>query len=156
MAARGNRPFLSIDILHPSLMASVTFRNLPLTAVFDQDTQKSVLSLDWALNSGIRAIHSVASGILTIPSINGVFSLQIGLPVVASLPTDLVLGRDWLQYCRESVSEPCFYLSSGVVDLRRPSIGNPFTLSLLLFVSIKIPQHTQHLLNPSPLIRTCQ
>ncbi|KAJ7653801.1 hypothetical protein B0H17DRAFT_1146959 [Mycena rosella] len=63
-----------------------------------------MLSLDWILNSGIHTVGSIASGILTLPCVNGVFSVQMNLSVVSGLPSDLVLGREWLQYCQESVS----------------------------------------------------
>ncbi|KAJ7691293.1 hypothetical protein B0H17DRAFT_1179642 [Mycena rosella] len=92
---------------------------MSLTTAFNCDTEKSLLSLDWVLNSGICAVCSVASGILTIPCVNGAFSVQMNLPVVSSLTSDLVLGQDWLQYCRESVPQTCFYLTSGPIDLRR-------------------------------------
>ncbi|KAJ7654758.1 hypothetical protein B0H17DRAFT_1186156 [Mycena rosella] len=101
------------------MATSATFQNMSLTTAFNCDTEKSLLSLDWVLNSGICAVCSVASGILTIPCVNGAFSVQMNLPVVSSLTSDLVLGQDWLQYCRESVPQTCFYLTSGPIDLRR-------------------------------------
>ncbi|KAJ7813280.1 hypothetical protein B0H14DRAFT_2854305, partial [Mycena olivaceomarginata] len=60
-----------------------TFRNLPLSTTFDQHADKSKLSLDWVLNSGVPASHSVASGILTLPSVDTVpdtcFQLSSGI-----------------------------------------------------------------------------
>ncbi|KAJ7127328.1 hypothetical protein C8R43DRAFT_1240451 [Mycena crocata] len=103
-------------------MTSATFCNLPLSTAFDSNAEKSALSLDWVLNSGVAAVRSAASGILTLPCENGVFCLEINLPIVSSLPFDLVLGRDCLQYCRESAPDTTIYLSSGQVDLRRPPI----------------------------------
>ncbi|KAJ7350876.1 hypothetical protein DFH08DRAFT_995936, partial [Mycena albidolilacea] len=101
-----------------------TFRNLPLSTMFDQHADKSKLSLDWVLNSGVPASHSVASGILTLPSVDSAFSAHINVAVTSSLSFDIVLGRDWLQYCREAVPDTCFQLSSGILDLRRPPLGS--------------------------------
>lgn len=109
---------------------SATFCNVSLSTTYDRDSERSVLSLDWVLCSGIRAVRSQASGILTIPSMDGIFSIQMNLPVVSALPFDLVLGRDWSQYCQDSISEPYFYLSylsSGEVDLWRRQTGNSAT-----------------------------
>ncbi|KAJ7898197.1 hypothetical protein B0H14DRAFT_2675275, partial [Mycena olivaceomarginata] len=92
-----------------------TFRNLPLSTTFDQHADKSKLSLDWVLNSGVPASHSVASGILTLPSVDSAFSAHI----------DVAVTSDWLQYCREAVPDTCFQLSSGILDLRRPPLGSP-------------------------------
>ncbi|KAJ7789429.1 hypothetical protein B0H14DRAFT_2944590, partial [Mycena olivaceomarginata] len=92
-----------------------TFRNLPLSTMFDQHADKSKLSLDWVLNSGVPASHSVASGILTLPSVDSAFSTHI----------DVAVTSDWLQYCREAVPDTCFQLSSGILDLRRPPLGSP-------------------------------
>ncbi|KAF8170541.1 hypothetical protein K438DRAFT_2024370, partial [Mycena galopus ATCC 62051] len=103
----------------PTTMTA-TFRNVPLSTTVNYDAERSLLSLDWVLSSGIRARHAVSSGILTVPCMNSVFSLQMDLCVVSSLPYDLVLGRDWIQYARESVADPRFILSSGIADLRLP------------------------------------
>ncbi|KAK7041134.1 hypothetical protein R3P38DRAFT_2893274, partial [Favolaschia claudopus] len=74
------------------------------------------------LDSGIPCQRSVASGVLAIPCMDSaVFSTHIDISVASSLPFDLVLGRYWLQFCRDSVQDACFILSSGPVDLRRPS-----------------------------------
>ncbi|KAJ7847498.1 hypothetical protein B0H14DRAFT_2770090, partial [Mycena olivaceomarginata] len=88
-----------------------TFRNLPLSTRFDQHADKSKLSLDWVLNSGVPASHSVASGILTLPSVDGAFSAHMDIAVTSSLSFGIVLGRDWLQYCHS--------------DLRQPPLGSP-------------------------------
>ncbi|KAJ6567487.1 hypothetical protein B0H10DRAFT_1965423 [Mycena sp. CBHHK59/15] len=50
-------------------------------------------------------------------SSGSVLSLDVQLAVSASLPFDLVLGRDWLVHCTNSVPDACFYLSSGLVNL---------------------------------------
>ncbi|KAJ7820756.1 hypothetical protein B0H14DRAFT_2833245, partial [Mycena olivaceomarginata] len=96
-----------------------TFRNLPLSTMFDQHADKSKLSLDWVLNSGVPASHSVASGILTLPSVDGAFSAHIDVAVTSSLSFDIVLG---------TVPDTCFQLSSGILDLRWPPLGSPSKL----------------------------
>ncbi|KAK7029929.1 hypothetical protein R3P38DRAFT_3266781 [Favolaschia claudopus] len=75
-------------------------------------------------SQAIPSQRSVASGVLAIPCINSaVFSTHIDISVASSLPYDLVLGRDGLQFCRDSVEEACFVLSSGTVDFRRSSLS---------------------------------
>ncbi|KAJ7813275.1 hypothetical protein B0H14DRAFT_3150015 [Mycena olivaceomarginata] len=100
------------------MFAPATFCNLPLSTAFDQDQDTFMLSLDGVLQTDIHAVHSAASGILMLPAVDCMFSVQMDLSVASSLPFDLVLGRDWLQYCREPVPDTCFHLSSGLVDLR--------------------------------------
>lgn len=96
---------------------------MPLSTTLDRDREESVLSLDWVLTSGICAVRSKASGVLAVPCDGGVFSVPMDLNIISSLSSDLVLGREGLQYGRESVSETCFYLSTGQVDLRCPQNG---------------------------------
>ncbi|KAJ7801192.1 hypothetical protein B0H14DRAFT_2897042, partial [Mycena olivaceomarginata] len=72
-----------------------TFCNLPLSTTIDQHADKSKLSLDWVLNSGVPASHSVASGILTLPAVDGAFSAHIDVAV------------------------------TSILDLRRPPLGSP-------------------------------
>lgn len=131
-----------------------TFCNIALTTSFNQDAGQSVLSLDWVLNSGIRTHRSVASGILTLPCVDGAISIQMDLPIVSALPCDLVVGRDWVQYCRESLPETCFFLSSGPLDLRRPHIGNAPLYSSCSSSFFTVPQHIQLRLRPTSLART--
>ncbi|KAK7006916.1 hypothetical protein R3P38DRAFT_2555077 [Favolaschia claudopus] len=106
-----------------------TFRNIPFSTTYNQDYERPLLSLDWVLDSGIPCQRSVASGVLAIPCMDSaVFSTHIDISVASSLPFDLVLGRYWLQFCRDSVQDACFILSSGPVDLRRPSLSTGTTL----------------------------
>jgi hypothetical protein len=67
------------------------------------------------LSNGIPALHSVASGILTLPSGDTVCSMNTELSVCSELPYDLVLGRDWLFFCRETIPHAMFALTSGIV-----------------------------------------
>ncbi|KAF8143338.1 hypothetical protein K438DRAFT_647679 [Mycena galopus ATCC 62051] len=107
------------------MAATATFHKMPLSTTVNCDAERSLLSLDWVMSSGIRARHAMASGILTVPCMNSVFSLQMDLCVVSSLPYDLVLGRDWIQYGCESVADPRFFLSSGIADLWLPQTIYP-------------------------------
>ncbi|KAJ6537894.1 hypothetical protein B0H19DRAFT_1270286 [Mycena capillaripes] len=68
----------------------------------------SLVSLNWKLTSGILALQSLVSGVLTLPSDNGVNSINVKLSVIASLAYDLVLGRDWLLFFRETLPHACF------------------------------------------------
>ncbi|KAJ7439569.1 hypothetical protein B0H11DRAFT_2205761 [Mycena galericulata] len=73
------------------------------------------------LCSGIPAPQSVASGSLTLPYGDSVCSMHMNLIVRPSLPYDLVLGRDWLFFCRQTLPHASFTLSSGVVTPGMPS-----------------------------------
>lgn len=133
-----------------AMSVSATFRNLALSTTFDKDEEKSQLSLNWILQSGVRAVRSVALGILTIPAADSTFSVEMELSIASSLTFDLVLNHDWLQYCRESVPETCFYLSSGPVDLRRISIHKLLCTSFAISEwSLSVsPHHQLPLKNP--------
>ncbi|KAJ6555495.1 hypothetical protein B0H10DRAFT_2122915 [Mycena sp. CBHHK59/15] len=92
----------------------------PLSTTFNSTLERSLLSIDWVLTSGLSAVESLISGRLCLPyrsSSDSVLSLDVQLAVSASLPFDLVLGRDWLVHCTNSVPDACFYLSSGLVNL---------------------------------------
>jgi hypothetical protein len=113
---------LSSALMPAPLPATATFCNVPVSAVFDSTAAASCISLDWIMNAGLRTRHSRASGLLTLPSSSGVISVSIqDVPVVASLPSDLVLGVDWFQFLcgSDSGSEVIVYLSSGPLELRR-------------------------------------
>ncbi|KAF7350249.1 hypothetical protein MVEN_01328400 [Mycena venus] len=97
--------------------AAATFWNLAISTTFDINAPNSMLSLDWVLQTGVSASRSVSSGILTVPCGESAFSVQMELSVASSLPFDVVLGRDWLQYCRKSVPSASFHLSSGRLDV---------------------------------------
>ncbi|KAJ6578979.1 hypothetical protein B0H10DRAFT_2100872 [Mycena sp. CBHHK59/15] len=83
---------------------SATLCAVPLSTTFNSTLERSLLSIDWVLTSGLSAVESLVSG-------------RLCFPVSASLPFDLVLGRDWLVHCTNSVPDACFYLSSGLVNL---------------------------------------
>ncbi|KAJ7870292.1 hypothetical protein B0H14DRAFT_3440126 [Mycena olivaceomarginata] len=46
-----------------------------------------------------------------------VCSMHMTLSVVTDLPYDLILGRDWLFFCRQTLPQASFQLSSGVVHI---------------------------------------
>ncbi|KAJ7462503.1 hypothetical protein FB451DRAFT_1266910 [Mycena latifolia] len=76
------------------MSTSATFCKLPLSSSVNPLFERSLVSLDWILTSGIPAPKSVASGVLTI-SDNNVCSMHMKLSVTTGLPYDLVLGWDW-------------------------------------------------------------
>jgi hypothetical protein len=94
---------------------------LSLSTTFDRNSEKSLLSLDWVLTSGLRTVGSLVSGPLSLPyhdgAVDTVCRLQVQLSVTSSLPFDLVLGRDWLQICRDSLPRGSFHLTSGPLDI---------------------------------------
>ncbi|KAJ6613003.1 hypothetical protein B0H10DRAFT_2050067 [Mycena sp. CBHHK59/15] len=99
---------------------SATLCAVPLSTTFNSTLERSLLSIDWVLTSGLSAVESLVSGRLCLPyrsSSDSVLSLDVQLAVSASLPFDLVLGCDWLVHCTNSVPDACFYLSSGLVNL---------------------------------------
>ncbi|KAJ7921061.1 hypothetical protein B0H13DRAFT_2318816 [Mycena leptocephala] len=99
----------------PANHPSAFFCNLPLSSSIDPTCEASLLSLDWVLSPGVPAFQSVASGLLALPSGKSVCSMHMKLRICSDLPYDLVLGRDWLFFCRETLPHASFILSSGVV-----------------------------------------
>ncbi|KAJ7906873.1 hypothetical protein B0H13DRAFT_2333021 [Mycena leptocephala] len=99
---------------------SATLCAVPLSTTFNPTVERSLLSIDWVLSSGLPAVESVVSGRLCLPyrsATDSVLSLDVQLAVSASLPFDLVLGRDWFVQCTASLPNACFYLSSGLVNV---------------------------------------
>ncbi|KAJ7204906.1 hypothetical protein C8J57DRAFT_1542007 [Mycena rebaudengoi] len=103
---------------------SATFCNLAVSTTFNAELEKSALSLDWVLASGIKTTVSIASGVLSLPCEDTVCAMHVELTVTASLPFDLVLGRDWLHFCRDSLPNSRFILSSGLFDLRPTKLAH--------------------------------
>lgn len=99
---------------------SATFCNIPLSTSVDPLSATSRVSLDWVLSAGIPTSRSVASGVLILPCSNTVCSMHTKLSVTSGLPYDLVLGRDWLFFCRETLPHSSFDLSSGTVTPGQP------------------------------------
>ncbi|KAJ7739463.1 hypothetical protein DFH07DRAFT_965750 [Mycena maculata] len=101
-----------------------TFCNVPLSTSLDLLSEHSRVSLDWILISGVPASRSSASGVLTLPSGNTIYSMHMKLSVTAGLPYDLVLGRDWVFFCRQTLPHTSFSLSSGIVSPGQPRISS--------------------------------
>jgi hypothetical protein len=102
---------------------SATFSNLPLSTSVNPLSQRSLISLDWILASGVKAHQSIASGVLTLPTGDTVCSMHMKLSVTPSLAYDLVLGRDWLFFCCETLPYASFHLSVGIVRPGQPPSG---------------------------------
>ena len=92
---------------------SASFCNVPLSSSVDASSESSLLSLDWVLTSGVSVSQSVASGLVTLPTTDSLCSMHMKLRVCSGLPYDLVLGRDWLFFCRQTLPHASFVLSSG-------------------------------------------
>ncbi|KAJ7070374.1 hypothetical protein B0H15DRAFT_807093 [Mycena belliarum] len=98
-----------------------TFCDVPLSTRFDGHTTTSLVSLDWVFNSGLRALNSQLSGLLTLPCEDGVISMVLNSTVTASLASDMVLGLDWYNFVKSSMPQLVVHLGSGVVlDLQDP------------------------------------
>ncbi|KAJ7883604.1 hypothetical protein B0H13DRAFT_2344036 [Mycena leptocephala] len=104
---------------------SATFCRIPLSTSIDHRSPKSLVTLEWILSSGLSAHQSAVSGILTLPYGDTVCSMHMELSITASLPYDLVLGRDWLLFCRQTLPHASFTLSSGVVHPGRLASADP-------------------------------
>ncbi|KAJ7892277.1 hypothetical protein B0H14DRAFT_3126136, partial [Mycena olivaceomarginata] len=114
---------ISPSYLHHGFLCDILYQ-----AAFDlhqPKIRKSLVSLGWILSNGIQAPQSVASGVLTIPTGGTVCSMHVKLSLCSELPYDLVLGRDWLFFSRQTLPQTSFTLSSGVVcpgNFRTPSL----------------------------------
>lgn len=105
---------------HYDMAPSATFCNIPLSTSVDPLSATSRVSLDWVLSAGIPTSRSIASGVLILPCGDTVSSMHTKLSVTSGLPYDLVLGRDWLFFCRETLPHSSFHLSSGTVSPGQP------------------------------------
>ncbi|KAJ7806601.1 hypothetical protein B0H14DRAFT_3483980 [Mycena olivaceomarginata] len=131
---------------------SATFCEIPLSTSIDPLSENSLVSLDWILSSGIPARQSVASGVLTVTSTDTVYSVPLKVSVVADLPCDFVLGRDWLFFCWQTLPHTSFELSWGIVrpgQLPRSSSADSasesYTMDIvphLADVNVMSPQRT--------------
>ncbi|KAJ7339032.1 hypothetical protein DFH08DRAFT_938813 [Mycena albidolilacea] len=93
----------------------------PVSLSVNPASEKSLVTLDWVLVNRIAAPRSAASGVLTLPSGGSICSMHIKASICLDLPYNLVLGRDWLFFCRETLPHLSFTLSSGIVHPRNPS-----------------------------------
>ncbi|KAJ7204982.1 hypothetical protein GGX14DRAFT_397918 [Mycena pura] len=124
-------PLATLVILLPALSfistvsLNATFRNVPLSTSFDFDLETSTLSLDWVLSSAVATSASVASGSLSLPCSDGSFrSMNVELAIAASIPSYLVLDRDWMSYCRSAFPGDRFVLGSRYIHIH-PTLTPP-------------------------------
>ncbi|KAJ7306659.1 hypothetical protein DFH08DRAFT_1088893 [Mycena albidolilacea] len=96
---------------------SATFCSKPVSLSVNPASEKSLVTLDWVLANGIAAPRSAASGVLTLPSGGSICSMHIKASICSDLPYDLVLGRDWLFFCRETLPHSSFTLSPALFTL---------------------------------------
>ncbi|KAF8207380.1 hypothetical protein K438DRAFT_1755427 [Mycena galopus ATCC 62051] len=107
-----------------------------LEAVSIDWARNNKLSSDWVLKNGIKTAHSVASKVLSVPGIETGFSVHMNLSIATRLPYDAVLGRDWIQYCQETVPNGDLSLLSGIIDLRH----SPLSTSEKTLISCAVEQ----------------
>jgi hypothetical protein len=65
-----------------------TFRNKGMSTSFNAELERSALSLDWVMLSGVPAAASSVSGLLPLPCADDFLHLMIA----TDLPSDLVLS----------------------------------------------------------------
>ncbi|KAJ6563270.1 hypothetical protein DFH09DRAFT_1315454 [Mycena vulgaris] len=63
------------------MSASATFCNIPLSTSFNPKSEKSLLTLERILSSGLSARDAVASGVLSLPYDNTSCSMYINLTI---------------------------------------------------------------------------
>ncbi|KAJ7646900.1 hypothetical protein FB45DRAFT_1051495 [Roridomyces roridus] len=95
-----------------------TFCNQPLSTAFDGHSDITMLSISWVLTSGIPTIGATTSGFLTLPLVDGTNSSMLINASVHSgdLEYDLILGRDWLTFCRQTQPQTTFTLTTGPIQ----------------------------------------
>ncbi|KAF7319748.1 hypothetical protein MKEN_00757000 [Mycena kentingensis (nom. inval.)] len=93
-----------------------TFCTRPLSVAFDAAANISRISLNWVLTSGVAAPQSAVSGPLCLSSGQVLYSMTVDAQVVSDLPQDLVLGRPWLAFCRETLPDAIFSLASRTIQ----------------------------------------
>ncbi|KAJ7837883.1 hypothetical protein B0H14DRAFT_3870287 [Mycena olivaceomarginata] len=129
---------------------SATFFDIPLSSTFCADHEKSLLSLDWVLASGIKSSGSVASGVLSLPCEGSTCVMNANLSIKDLLPFDLVLGRDWHLFCRDSLPSARFLLPSGILDFA-PTHMSFFLFSGCFVNSVNPAPATVHPIQACPM-----
>ncbi|KAJ7330323.1 hypothetical protein DFH08DRAFT_312224 [Mycena albidolilacea] len=119
------------------MAASAIFCHLPLSTSFNPGSES--ISLDWAV------YRSTASGILTLPYGNTICSMHLSLSVNSPLAYDLVLGQDWLFFCRETLPGASFQFTLALFQVLSHSALHLF-LNPTLIASL-----SNHLLHDHPL-----
>ncbi|KAK6987597.1 hypothetical protein R3P38DRAFT_2409898, partial [Favolaschia claudopus] len=84
------------------MLPSATFCALSVSVSLDITSTTSCVSLDWVINAGLSTRHSKISGPLVVDCEEGRVSVSLhSAPVAASLPSDIVLGSDWLRLLQD-------------------------------------------------------
>ncbi|KAK6968863.1 hypothetical protein R3P38DRAFT_2567314 [Favolaschia claudopus] len=84
------------------MLFSATFCALSVSVSLDTKLTASRVSLVWVINSGLSTCDSKISGPLVVETEEGRVSVSLhSVPVAASLPSDIVLGSDWLRLLQD-------------------------------------------------------
>ncbi|KAJ7757366.1 hypothetical protein DFH07DRAFT_958727 [Mycena maculata] len=121
-----------------------TFCNVPLSTSLDLLSEHSRVSLDWILISGVPASRSSASGVLTLPSGDTIYSMHMKLSVTAGLPYDLPLLGNLSSLSEASVTEvvpPSPVVGDNTADMRPQSVS----AMSLWFVAVHLRLVLHHL-----------
>ncbi|KAJ7798391.1 hypothetical protein B0H14DRAFT_3492538 [Mycena olivaceomarginata] len=100
---------------------SATFCKIPVSDSVNSASAKALVSLDWILACWIPAPSSSASGVLVLPSGDSLCSMNMKLSVTSGLPYDLILGRDCIFFCRETLPDALFLLFLDPLPLVHPT-----------------------------------
>ena len=74
--------------------------------------------MDWVFRSGLHTEVPRLSGLLVLPCDVGTVTLRLdNVPVTASLPFDIVLGLDWLQFIQRASHIAVVHLNSSRLHL---------------------------------------
>ncbi|KAJ6460624.1 hypothetical protein C8R45DRAFT_1109037 [Mycena sanguinolenta] len=119
-SSHANIPVEDEDAAHPWRAFASGSPPLRWESSVGPHLERSVLSLDWVLSSGINTCDSGVSGVLSLPCEGTTCVINVNLAIKDSLPFDLVLGHDWHLLCRDSLPNACSLLSSGPIDFRQP------------------------------------
>ncbi|KAJ6613266.1 hypothetical protein B0H10DRAFT_1951661 [Mycena sp. CBHHK59/15] len=119
-AMRRGDDVAQLSLLCSTTAPSATFCKIPLTISVEPASPKSLISVDWILSSEVPAPLSCASGVLTLPSGATLCSMNMKISVASAIAYYLVLGRDWILFCRQTLPHASFSLSSGVFYPAQP------------------------------------
>jgi hypothetical protein len=116
-------------------MPAVTFCNLPLSTMFNHNLEKSLLSLEWLLTSGVPTVITVsgpsrfriATALLTLSVIS---KYSCWLPPFFYLTLFLAVTGIFVE-----THEACIYLALGVFDIC------PLSRSTSLFLFFLLPSY---------------
>ncbi|KAJ7067560.1 hypothetical protein C8F01DRAFT_1121665 [Mycena amicta] len=127
------------------MSSASTFCSAPVSCSLDSTSQQAQVSLEWVLSAGIRSCGGEVRGTLLLDASGTTVSMLLCAVVRSSLPYDLLLGRDWLHFCRDTLPDAVFTLSSGIVHPGKPS-GGVFRCCRRAFLICLV----MHATSPSP------